>query len=389
MAGRDYYAALGVAKDASPEAIKRAYRKLARKYHPDVNPSNKDAEEKFKTVSEAYDVLSDAEKRKIYDEFGDEGLRAGFDPEQARQFRQWQQAGFGAGGRGGGTSFNFGPSSESGTYRYSGFEDIFGDLFGTGGPSAASTGAASPRGSDVESILEIDFITAVKGGTTRVTIQKGEPCTACNGTGRIQTGSDSVCKKCKGTGQTRVAQGPFNFVQTCPDCDGTGSTGEKCAACRGSGTVPQAQTIDVKIPAGVDEGSRIRISGKGQAGRAGGGSGDLYIVIRVRPHPVFKRDGDTLTLELPVTVSEVMNGAEVSVPTPTGNVQLRIPSRSATGKKLRLRGKGVTNLKTKAPGDLYVTLRVQAPVTDDPEALHAALTLEHFYDGDIRRDIRL
>lgn len=388
MAGRDYYAALGVAKDASQEAIKRAYRKLARKYHPDVNPGNKDAEEKFKTVSEAYDVLSDAEKRKIYDEFGDEGLRAGFDPEQARQFRQWQQAGFGGGGRGG-ASFHYGPFSESGTHRYSGFEDIFGDLFGSGGPSAGSGATASARGHDAESALEIDFITAVKGGTTRVTIQKDEPCQHCSGTGRIQTGGDTVCKTCKGTGQTRVAQGPFNFVQTCPDCDGTGRSGEKCPVCRGTGTVPESQTIDVKIPAGVDDGSRIRIAGKGQAGRGGGGSGDLYIVIRVRPHAVFKREGDTLNLELPVTVSEVMNGAEVSVPTPTGNVQLRIPPRSGTGKRLRLKGKGVPNLKTKKAGDLYVTLRVQVPVTDDPEALHAALTLEHFYDGDIRRDIQL
>jgi molecular chaperone DnaJ len=385
MAGRDYYAALGVKKDASPESIKRAYRKLARKYHPDVNPGNKDAEEKFKTVSEAYDVLSDADKRKTYDEFGDDGLRAGFDPEQARQFRQWQQAGFGGGGPGG-ASYNFGPYSESGTFRYSGFEDIFGDLFGAGGSSASSSSA---KGRDVESALEIDFITAIQGGTTRVVIQKDEPCKKCNGAGRIQTGSESVCKTCKGTGQTRVAQGPFNFLQACPDCDGTGRAGERCAACKGSGAVPASQTIDVKIPAGVDDGSRIRIAGKGQAGRAGGASGDLYIVIRVRPHPVFKREGDTLRLELPVTVSEVMNGAEVSVPTPTGNVQLRIPPGSTTGKRLRLRGKGAPNLKTKTPGDLYVTLRVQTPVTDDPEALHAALVLEQFYDGDIRREIRL
>jgi molecular chaperone DnaJ len=388
MAGRDYYAALGVAKDASQEAIKRSYRKLARKYHPDVNPGNKDAEEKFKSVSEAYDVLSDAEKRKIYDEFGEDGLKAGFDPEQARQFRQWQQAGFGAGGRGG-ASYSYGPFPGGGAQGYSGFEDIFGDLFGAGG-GAASSGATGPaRGHDVESALEVDFITAVKGGTTRVSIQKEEPCTNCNGTGRVQTGTDTVCKTCKGTGQSRVAQGPFNFVQTCPDCEGTGRAGEKCSVCRGSGRVPETQTIDVKIPAGVDDGSRIRIAGKGQAGRAGGTSGDLYIVIRVRPHPVFKREGDNLNLELPVTVSEVMNGAEVSVPTPTGNVQLKIPPRSATGKRLRLKGKGVRNLKTKAVGDLYVTLRVQVPKTDDPDALNAALALERFYDGDVRRDIRL
>jgi molecular chaperone DnaJ len=385
MAGRDYYSAIGVKKDASPEAIKKVYRKLARKYHPDVNPGNKEAEEKFKTISEAYDVLSDPEKRKTYDEFGEEGLKAGFDPEQARQFRQWQHAGFG-GGRSGGRAFGRGQYAESGNFRYSGFEDIFGDLFGAGASSASS---ASVKGRDVESALEIDFITAIRGGTTRVMIQKDEPCKKCDGTGRMQTGGDSVCKTCKGTGQSRVAQGPFNFQQTCPDCDGTGRAGEKCAACNGSGVVPGSQTIDVKIPAGVDEGSRIRITGKGQAGRSGGAGGDLYIVIRVRPHPFFKRDGDTLRLELPVTISEVMNGAEVSVPTATGNVQLRIPPGSATGKRLRLRGKGAPNLKTKVPGDMYVTLRVQAPVTDDPEALHAALILEQFYDGDIRRDITL
>ncbi len=212
MAGRDYYAALGVKKDASPESIKRAYRKLARKYHPDVNPGNKDAEEKFKTVSEAYDVLSDAEKRKTYDEFGDEGLRAGFDPEQARQFRQWQQAGFGGGGPGG-ASYNFGPYSESGTFRYSGFEDIFGDLFGAGGSSASSS---SVKGRDVESALEIDFITAIQGGTTRVVIQKDEPCKKCNGTGRIQTGSESVCKTCKGTGTDPRCPGTVQFPSGLP-----------------------------------------------------------------------------------------------------------------------------------------------------------------------------
>ncbi|MBI4962649.1 MAG: molecular chaperone DnaJ [Desulfomonile tiedjei] len=386
MADKDLYAVLGVRKDATTDEIKKAYRKLARKYHPDVNPGNKEAEEQFKNISEAHEALSDPEKRKIYDEFGYEGLRAGFDPEQARQYREWQQAG-GFGQRGGGFAYGGGKGFDQESFRYSGFEDVFSDLFGAGAAGSAARGPA--RGRDIESSLEVDFITAIKGATTRITLQKNQACSRCGGTGQISSGTDSVCQTCKGTGRTRVAQGPFNFSQTCPDCNGTGRSGEICPECHGTGAVPASETIDVNIPAGVNDGSRIRLAGKGEPGPAGGPSGDLYIITHVRPHPIFKREGDSLLLDLPVKVGEAMNGAEVTVPTPGGPVQLKIPRGTRSGQRLRLKGKGVPNLKTKVPGDMYVTVRVQVPTSRNPEADKAAAELDRFYEGDLRSDIRL
>lgn len=381
----DLYAVLGVKRDATTDEIKKSYRKLARKYHPDVNPGNKEAEDKFKSMSNAHEVLSDPEKRKIYDEFGEDGLRAGFDPEQARQYRQWQQAGgggFGRAAQGGGFSGDYGGQE---SFKYSGFEDIFSELFG--GRASAARGPS--KGQDVESSLEVDFLTAIKGGTTRIMLQKHQPCSKCGGTGRVSSGTDSVCKTCKGTGQTKVAQGPINFSQACPDCGGTGRAGEVCHLCRGIGMIPGSETIDVNIPAGVDDGSRIRLAGKGEPGRAGGPPGDLFIVIKVRPHPIFKRDGDSLNVDIPVKIGEAMNGAEVTVPTPTGPVQLKIPAGTISGQRLRLKGKGVPNLKTKTPGDMYVTVKVQVPATKDAKALEAAAVLDQYYHGDVRRDIHL
>jgi molecular chaperone DnaJ len=364
MAGKDFYEALGVKKDATTEEIKKAYRKLARKYHPDVNPGNKEAEERFKVISEAHDVLSDAKKRGIYDEFGEEGLRAGFDPEQA-----------------------FHADAPGVDSKYSGFEDIFSDLFGAGKGRSAASGPT--RGRDVESALEIDFLTAIQGGTTRVTLQSNRACKSCGGSGRINAPGNPVCRKCNGTGQTRVAEGPFNFNQVCPDCGGSGRGGETCTVCRGTGMVGGSETIDVSIPVGVNDGSRIRLAGKGEPGRNGGAPGNLYVMIRVRPHPIFKRDGDTLNVEIPVSVGEAMNGTEITVPTPGGQVQLRIPKGTGSGQRLRLKGKGVPNLKTKVPGDMFVTVRIQIPKSDDPDALSAAKTLDRFYQGDLRQDIRL
>ena len=384
MADKDLYGVLGVKKDAKKEDIKKAYRKLARKYHPDVNPGNKEAEDRFKAISHAHEVLADPEKRKIYDEFGEEGLRAGFDPEQARQYRQWQQAGGFAGRRGSHRYSGFSPGDSE--FRYSGFEDVFSDLFGAGGGPSA-TGPL--QGRDVESRLEIDFLTAIRGGTTRVTLQNKRACSSCGGTGRISAPGNPVCQHCNGTGQTRVAQGPFNFNQSCPQCGGTGRVGEVCSVCRGTGMVEGTETIDVTIPVGVKDGSRIRLAGKGEPGTKGGAPGDLYVVLSVRPHPLFKRDGDSLSVDIPVSVSEAMSGAEITVPTPAGPVQLKVPKGTRSGQRLRLKGKGVPNLKTKVSGDLYVTVRVQVPSTEDPEALSAAKTLDRFYQGDLRQDVRL
>lgn len=385
MAGKDYYSILGVKKDAAEADIKKSYRKLARKHHPDVNPGNKEAEDKFKSISEAYEALSDPKKRKSYDEFGEEGLKTGFDPEQARQYKQWQQQSGrsrgprGFGGFGGQTAF------EGGGVKYSGFEDVFSDLFG--GAGRAPKGPS--RGRDVESTLEVDFYTAIHGGSRRVSLQTSKPCASCAGTGRISASGDGVCRTCKGTGQIGVAQGPVNFNRTCPDCGGTGRAGETCRDCGGNGIKPTVETIDVTIPAGVKDGSKIRLSGKGEPGTNGGTAGDLYIITHVTPHSFYKRDGDSLKVEIPVTVNEAMNGAEIPVDTPTGIVQLKIPKGTRAGQRFRLKGKGAPNLKTKVAGDLYITIRVQVPETNEQEALDAAKTLDRFYKGDIRQAIKL
>ncbi len=336
MAGEDFYSVLGVGKTASTAEIKKAYRKLARKLHPDVNPGDKAAEERFKKVSQAHDILTNPEKRKIYDEFGEEGLQSGFDPEQARQYRQWQSyAGAGAGRGGGGRQFWRDFSFEGDNIRYSGLEDIFGEIFGAGGRRAGGPSPFGPqgpqKGRDVESSLDVDFLTAVRGGSTRVTLQAAP-----------------------------IGGGP-----------------------------PQTETIDVNIPEGVTDGSRIRLAGKGEPGADGGPPGDLYIRVQVRPHPLIKRDGDNLRMDVPVTVREAMEGAAVSVPTITGDIQLKIPPGTKAGQVMRLKGKGARNLKTKAYGDMYVTIRIQVPSTRSEEALEAARTLDRFYEGDVRRDLRI
>ena len=386
MAGKDFYSILGVQKDATTDQIKKAYRKLARKYHPDVNPGNKEAEEKFKEVSQAHEALSDQEKRKIYDEFGEDGLKTGFDAEQARQYKQWRQHG-GSGSRGAQGFGGFYDSySDQGDYKYSGFEDIFTDLFGS---SAGAAPKGPQKGRDIESALDVDFVTSINGATTRITLQTHNTCQRCSGVGRIESPGGQVCKTCNGTGQTGVSQGPISFNRACPDCGGTGRGGEVCPDCRGAGVVPTTETIDVTIPAGVKDGSKIRLSGKGEPGRNGGPAGDLYIITHVAPHPIFKRDGDALRLEVPVTVAEAMQGAEITLATPSGPVQLKIPQGTKSGQKMRLKGKGVPNLKTRIPGDLYVTLRVQVPVTTDKEALDAAALLNRHYKTDLRSDIHL
>ncbi|MGC8605903.1 MAG: DnaJ C-terminal domain-containing protein, partial [Desulfomonilaceae bacterium] len=336
-----------VKKDSKEAEIKKAYRKLARKYHPDVNPGDKKAEEKFKSISEAYEALSDPNKRKIYDEFGADGLKSGFDPEQARQYKQWSQQSARAGGRRGFAGFG-GQSFDTSGFKYSGFEDVFSDLFGSAGGGATQRGPS--RGRDVESSLDLDFNTAIHGGSTRVSLQTSVTCPGCGGAGRVNAPGGGVCRTCNGTGQTGVSQGPVNFSRTCPDCGGTGRAGQVCAECGGAGVKPKVETIDVTIPAGVKDGSKIRLAGKGEPGRNGGPAGDLFIITHVATHPFYKRDGDSLKLDVPVTVGEAMNGAEIPVDTPTGIVRLKIPKAARAGQRFRLKGKGVPNLKTKVPG---------------------------------------
>jgi molecular chaperone DnaJ len=354
---KDMYAVLGVAKTAGPDEIKKAYRKLARKYHPDLNPGNKQAEERFKQVSVAHDVLTDAHKRKLYDEFGFEGLQPGFDPGRAREYRRWADSGHGFSFRRGteGTGFEgFGfpgmdPSEmrsrrRRGAEDERGFADILSEMFGGGG-------AAEPRpaagGGDVEHQIEVDFLDALRGTQTAVTVRRPAPCTQCGGSGR---------------------QGL-----------------RACTACAGTGTVEQRERLTVKIPAGVGDGARVRVKGKGGVGRGGGAPGDLYFIVKVRPHPHIQREGKDLTIEVPVTVGEAMLGATVSVPTPDGRVQLKVPKGSQSGQRLRLRGRGVRDPKGAAPGDLYVRLMVQVPTNGSSETVKEAVeTLERAYGEDPR-----
>jgi len=381
----DFYKILGVSKDADQEKIKKAYRKLARKYHPDINPGNQEAEQKFKEVSMAYDCLGNEEKRRLYDEFGEEGLQSGFDAEKARQYKQWsshQQQGWGQAGQG------FG--------RYQSYEDVFGDLFGSGmggggfGQAQNGFGTRRPsRGADIQHDIEIDLISALKGFETDLSMQKMKPCAGCNGSGMDPKSEMTTCSKCGGSGRINVAKGPMNFTSACTQCGGHGQVGKICTQCGGNGHTMGTEKIKVTIPQGVKEGSKVRVAGKGEPGFSGGQPGDLYLVIHVKPHPILKRDGDNLHIEVPVTVGEAMAGGTVTIPTVEGKVQVKVPPKSQSGQTLRLKGKGAANLKTKKKGDLMVKLTVKVPRSDDSEILEAAKKMDKLYDGDIRKDIRL
>jgi molecular chaperone DnaJ len=385
----DFYKILGVNKDAEQDAIKKSYRKLARKWHPDLNPGNKEAEQKFKDISRAYDCLGDKEKRKLYDEFGEDGLQAGFDAQKAREYKKWDSFQREAPG---GSGQDFG--------RYQSYEDIFGDIFGSsmGGASAGGgfrqthgrPGAyASRAGSDVQHEMEIDLLSALRGFETELAMQKMRACSACNGSGMDPKSKMSTCPKCGGSGRINVAQGPMQFTSACPQCGGHGQTGRACPQCGGSGQVMGAEKIKVSIPRGVKEGSKVRVAGKGEPGMNGGPAGDLYLIIRIKPHPIMKREGDDLYLEVPVTIGEAMAGGVITIPTVDGPVQLKVPPKSQAGQTLRLKGKGAVNPKTKKRGDFMVKLVVKVPQTDDQEILDAALKMNQIYSEDVRRDIHL
>ncbi|HLK12211.1 MAG TPA: DnaJ C-terminal domain-containing protein [Candidatus Binatia bacterium] len=337
---KDLYAVLGVARTATADDIRKAYRKLARQYHPDVNPGNRQAEERFKEVSFAYDVLSDAEKRRLYDEFGHEGLQAGFDPVRAREYRRWSESGRGFSFRPeeGGFGFEMPRGRRRASER--GFADILSEMFG----GAAEAPAAG--GQDVEHPLEVEFLDALRGTQTAVTIRRPAPCATCGGSGR----------------HGRRA----------------------CTTCGGTGTVEQRERLTVKIPPGVGDGARVRVAGKGGVPAGGGPPGDLYFVIKVRPHPQLRREGRDLTVEVPITIGEAMLGASITVPTPTGRVQLKVPKGSQSGQRLRLRGRGVPDPKGGAAGDLYVRLMVQVPPNGGEQLREAVAALERAYRGDPR-----
>jgi molecular chaperone DnaJ len=331
MAKRDYYEVLGVNRDASEEDIKKAYRKLAMKHHPDRNPDNPKAEERFKEAKEAYEILSDAHKRGAYDQFG----HAGVDPSTA--------AGAGAG---------FGNFADA-------FGDIFSDIFG-GGRSRSSVF----RGADLRYNLEISLEDAARGTDTRIRIPTMEECETCRGTGAKPGTSPTTCPSCQGQGQVRVQQGFFSIQQTCPRCHGSGKiVASPCQTCAGAGRLKQHKTLSVKIPAGVDEGDRIRLTGEGESGVNGGPPGDLYVVIHLRAHSVFQRDHNDLHCEMPISITTAALGGEIEIPTLDGYAKIKVPPETQTGKVFRLRGKGIKGVRAAAHGDLLCHVVVETPVS--------------------------
>ncbi len=380
--GKDFYEILGVKRDASQEEIKKAYRKLARKWHPDINPGNKEAEGRFKDISRAYECLGDKEKRGLYDEFGEEGLHAGFDQEKARQYKEWdayrQQEASGQAWAG----KDFG--------RYQSYEDILGDLFGAGGDRGAYfRTSATSMGRDVEHDMTIDLISALKGFDTDIAIQRMRACPVCMGSGYDPDSPMKACPTCGGSGRVNIADGPIHFTKPCPSCHGHGKTGEPCPRCAGQGNIPDTEKIRVSIPQGVKEGSKVRVAGKGEPGFNGGQPGDLYLIIHIKPHNILKREGDNLFMEIPVTVKEAIAGGAITVPTIDGMVKVKVPPKSQSGQTLRLKGKGAFNPKTKKRGDLMVKLIVKVPQTDDKDILDAVEKINRFYRDDPRRDIKI
>ena len=333
MSKRDFYEVLGVGRDASDRDIKKAYRRLAMKYHPDRNPDDKAAEEKFKEANEAYEVLSDAQKKAAYDQYG----HAGVDPNMG-------------GGHGHGAG---------------GFGDIFGDVFGDifGGGGGGGRRSRVQRGADLRYNMELDLEEAVRGVEKQIRIPTLVGCETCNGSGAKPGTSPKTCGTCGGVGQVRMQQGFFSVQQTCPACHGEGSTvTDPCTDCHGRGRTEETKTLSVKIPAGVDTGDRIRLAGEGEAGSHGGPAGDLFVQVAVRQHPIFDRDGRNLYCEVPVSFVDAALGGEIEVPTLDGRVKLKVPAESQTGKMFRLRGRGVPPVRGGATGDLLCKVVVETPV---------------------------
>lgn len=339
MSKRDYYEVLGVGKSADDAELKKAYRRLAMKYHPDRNPDSEEAEQKFKEAKEAYEVLSDPQKRQAYDQFG----HAGVDPSAG-------------GGFGGGGAQGFGDLGDI-------FGDVFGDIFGGGGGRRRGGAPRAQRGADLQYNLEVTLEEAVHGTDTKIRVPSHVHCEVCNGSGAKPGTSPQSCSTCGGMGQVRMQQGFFSVQQTCPNCRGTGQViSDPCDSCHGMGRKQETKTLSVKIPPGVDTGDRIRLSGEGEAGERGGPNGDLYVQMHVKRHPIFERDGANLHCTVPLSISQAALGGEVEVPTLEGRVKLKIPAGTQTGKQFRLRGKGVKPVRGGMVGDILCRAEVETPV---------------------------
>jgi len=369
----DYYELLGVSRKATGKDIRSAFRKLARKYHPDLNPGDKAAEEKFKQLQEAYDVLSDSKKRQMYDQYGfySENVPTGD---------------YGAGGGESNVNFDFSGfdfGGGQGSAGGSSFRDLFSQFFGGRGSGAVEEEAEA--GGSLEYQLEIDFWDAVRGGVKKLQITRLDACETCHGTGAV--GTPQVCPACNGSGTIQQNAGKMRFNVPCTRCGGTGKLRTACKTCGGEGRVRRTETIDVRIPAGVASGGRVRVPGKGNAGTMGASGGDLYLVIEVKPHPFFERRGNDIYTKVPVTVSEATLGAKVEVPTIDGRALVRIPPGTNSGRTLRLREKGVPSARNGTRGDQYVEIQVVVPQPTDERVRNIMKELETVAPEDPRKDL--
>jgi molecular chaperone DnaJ len=384
---KDYYATLGVKKTATSEEIRKAFRKAARRYHPDVNPGDKKAEEKFKEISEANDVLSDEKKRKVYDQVGFYSDQ--IDPATAEAYARQQ----GAGGRPpvdfegfdfsgfGGPGQQPGPQAGAGSQSWGSFKDIFSGIFS--GQHQPERPRGPQPGTDLEYQATVDFWTAIRGGQARIQINRQETCPTCHG--QAHTGGVMQCPECNGTGQVTQMGGRMKFNIPCPRCNGTGRTSHDCATCHGEGVVSRSETVDFRIKAGTRDGQRIRLQGKGNAGLNGGAAGDLFLIVRTGTNPVFTRVGDDIQLTVPVTVAEASLGAKVDVPTIDGRAQLKIPPGTQSGQKLRMRERGVENAsRPEQRGDQIVTVEVVVPTLQDERSREIMRELAKLNNADPR-----
>jgi molecular chaperone DnaJ len=374
-AKQDYYELLGVPRKATAKDIRTAFRKLARKYHPDLNPGDKSAEEKFKQLQEAYDVLSDTKKRQMYDQYGfysdnlPPGGAGGHGHEQDVNFDfNGFDFGGGSGAAGGGSSFR----------------DLFSQFF-SGGRGGAAMEPEQEPGGDLEYQLEIDFWDAVRGAVKKLSITRMDTCETCHGTGAV--GSPQTCTACGGTGTIQQTAGKMKFNVPCTRCGGTGKLRTLCKTCHGDGRVRRSETIEVRIPAGVANGGRVRVPGKGNSGTMGAPAGDLYLRVVVKPHEFFERRGNDLYTKIPITVSEATLGAKIEVPTMDGRSLVRIPPGTNSGKTLRLKEKGVPSARNGARGDQYVEIQVVVPPPTDERVRNLMKELESVAPGDPRKDL--
>jgi len=382
---KDYYATLGVKKTATPEEIRKAFRKAARKYHPDVNPGDKKAEEKFKEISEANEVLSDEKKRKIYDQLGFYSDQ--IDPAQAEAYARQQQQGGRVPVDFGGfdfSGFSGGAQPGGGSSAWGSFKDIFSGIFSGSHPAQHPRGPMP--GTDLEYQATVDFWTAIRGGQARIQIHRQEICPTCHG--QASTGGPIPCPECNGTGMVTQMGGSMKFNLQCPRCAGTGKITNACPTCHGEGVVERSEPVEFRIKAGTRDGQRIRLQGKGNAGLNGGPAGDLYLIVRTSEHPVFSRTGDDIYVKVPVTVAEAALGAKVEVPTIDGRAQLKIPPGTQSGQKLRMRERGVESAQSPGQrGDQIVTVDVVVPHLQDERSREIMRELAKLNPGDPREQL--